>query len=99
MPWQRLSPCDYYVIVSRREKRTGDDPRADCWPLQLRDTLPTFSIPLRAGDLEPTLDLQSIIHRIYDAAGYQYFIYESDPEPPLSADDAAWAAQILHPEQ
>jgi hypothetical protein len=42
------------------------------------------------------LDLQAMIHRIYDAGHYRLFIYDSPPEPPLSADDVVWAAQILH---
>jgi hypothetical protein len=59
--------------------------------------LPTIPIPLRAGEVEPTVDLQAILHRIYDAAGYSMFLYAADPEPRLRAADAVWAAQILHP--
>jgi hypothetical protein len=54
-------------------------------------------IPLKAGDPEPTVDLQTLLHRVYDAAGYEMSIYDSDPEPPLSPADAVWAVQILHP--
>jgi len=97
MPWDRLQPCDYYAIVSRRQNRTGNDPAADLWPIALRDPLPTISIPLRPGETEPTLDLQAMIHRVYDSAGYQVFIYNSDPEPPLSPADAVWATQLLQP--
>ena len=46
---------------------------------------------------EPKLDLQALLHHIYDAGRYRLFIYATDPEPPLSASDAVWAAQILHP--
>jgi Protein of unknown function (DUF4058) len=95
MPWDRLPGCDYYAIVSRHAARTNGDPRADLWPIHLRDPLPTIPIPLRPGEPEATLDLQSILHRIYDAADYHLFLYRSEPEPPLSAADAAWAAQIL----
>jgi hypothetical protein len=77
--------------------RTGDDPQAGFWQLLVRDSLPIISIPLRPGDVEPTLDLQAMIHQIYDAAGYHLFVYDSDSEPPLPAADAVWAAQILHP--
>jgi hypothetical protein len=48
------------------------------------------------GEPEPTLDLQAMLHRIYDAADYHLFIYQADPEPPLSAADAVWAAQLLN---
>lgn len=97
MPWERLPECDYYAIVSRPAERNSEHPHAGLWPVRLRDTLPTIPIPLRPGEPEATLDLQAILHRIYDTAGYQLFIYDSDPEPPLSAEDAVWAAQLLHP--
>lgn len=97
MPWDQLPECDYYAIVSRYAERTGDNPRAATWPFRVRDPLPTIPIPLRPGEAEPTADLQAILHRIYDAAGYSLFLYEAEPEPPLSASDAVWAAQILHP--
>ena len=95
MTWDRLPECNYYAIVSRHAARTSDDPQADLWPIRIRDKLPSIPVPLRPGEPEPTLDLQAIVHRIYDAAGYQMFLYQSDPEPPLSVADAAWAAQIL----
>jgi hypothetical protein len=97
LPWGNLPTCDYYAIVSRAEARQLDPPRAAVWPIRLRDPLPPIPIPLLPGEPEPMLDLQSIIHHIYDAAGYQLFIYESDPEPPLAPADAVWAAQVLHP--
>jgi hypothetical protein len=97
MPWSRLPACDYYAIVSRHADRVGDNPQAAIWPLGIRDPLPTIPIPLRAGESEATLDLQAILHRIYDAADYQLFLYSSDPEPPLRVADAVWAVQILYP--
>lgn len=95
MPWDRLPECDYYAIVSRHSDRNRTDPKAGLWPIRLRDPLPTIPVPLKAGEPDPMLDLQAILHRIYDAAGYSMFLYRADPEPPLSPDDAVWAAQIL----
>jgi hypothetical protein len=95
MPWDRLPECDYYAIVSRHAARTNGDPRADLWPIRLRDPLPTIPIPLRPGEPEPTLELQSILHRVHDAADYQLFLYRGAPDPPLSPADADWAAQLL----
>lgn len=98
MPWDRLPACDYYAIVSRHTDRQGDDPHADLWPLGLRDPLPTIPIPLRPGEPEPTLDLQAMLHHIYDTADYERFLYEDDPEPRLSVADTVWASQLVHPE-
>jgi hypothetical protein len=57
--------------------------------------LPEIPIPLRAGDTDARLDLQKALHRIYDTAGYEYYIYQGEPEPPLSEADAAWAATLV----
>ncbi len=98
IPWKALPRCDYYTIVSRGPNRKLNDPEADIWPIFLRNPLPEVPIPLRPGEIEPTLDLQAVLHRIYDAAGYALFIYASDPEPPLAPADAVWAVQLAHPE-
>jgi len=91
MPFVNRPPCDYYAMVSRVERR----PKVQFWPLRLRDRLPEIPIPLRAPDPDLRLDLQQILHRIYDAAGYAKYIYDSDPVPPLAAEDAAWAKSLL----
>ncbi len=91
MPWLDLPPCDYCVVVSRAERR----PRAGAWPLRLRDRLPVIPVPLRQGDADARLDLQEVLNRVYDAAGYQYYVYDDEPTPALSAEDAAWAQQFV----
>ena len=91
MPFEDFPACDYYAVVSPVERR----PKASLWPIRLRDGLPTIPIPLRAPHADLRLDLQAILHRIYDAAGYEKFIYDGDPVPPLRPDDEAWARQLL----
>ncbi len=98
IPWAGLPTCDYYALVSRSADRALDPARADVWPVRLRDPLPTIPIPLLPGEPEPTLDLQSLVHRIYDSGRYRMFIYDTPPEPLLSPAEAAWAVQLLHPE-
>jgi hypothetical protein len=94
LPVEGLAPCDYYALVSRAEQR----PSAGLWPIRLRDPLPTIPVPLRSGDADASIDLQAALHRIYDAAGYEDYIYTGAPEPPLPAEDAAWAGQLVpHP--
>jgi hypothetical protein len=93
MPWVNLPACDYYAVVSRAETR----PRADVWPVGLRDPLPRIPVPVRAGEPSATIDLQALLHRVYDTAGYGYSIYRGAPEPRLAPADAAWAAQFLPP--
>jgi hypothetical protein len=91
MPWLDMPDCDYCVVVSRVERR----PKAGFWPIRLRERLPEIPIPLRQGDADARLDLQQVLHRIYDAAGYAYYIYNGPAEPSLSGEDATWAATFL----
>jgi hypothetical protein len=90
MPMVELPACDYCVMISRVEQW----PEAGVWLIQLREQLPIIYIPVRETDPEPQLDLQEMIHRIYDAAQYERFIYDGEPVPPLSATDAAWAESL-----
>src|SRR5271157_5036623 len=87
MPQEGRPECDYSVLVSRAEKRRA----ADFWPIRLRDRLPVIPIPLRPPDAAARVDLQEVLHRAYDGPGYEHFIYGSEPEPSLPANDAAWA--------
>jgi hypothetical protein len=91
MPWLDMPECEYCVVVSRAENR----PRAGIWPIRLRESLPEIRIPLRRGEPDVRLDLQQLLHRIYDVAGYGYYIYNGPPEPALSGEDSAWASQII----
>jgi hypothetical protein len=93
MPWLGLPACAYCVVVSRFERR----PRAGAWPIGLRDRLPTIPVPLRQGDPDARLDLQEVLNRVYDAAGYHYYVYDGEPAPRLSPEDAAWAEQFVPP--
>jgi hypothetical protein len=90
MPIQNVPPCDYCVMVSKWEAR----PQVGIWPVRLREQLPTIPIPLSAPHADATLDLQAALHRVYDAAGYEDYIYRREPVPALAGDDAAWAASF-----
>jgi hypothetical protein len=92
LPLEDLPQCDYYVLVSRAEER----PQAGLWPLRLRDRLPVIPIPLRSPHPDAQLDLQALLNRIYDAAGYEDDIYTGEPQPRLTPEDAAWAGQFLN---
>ncbi len=92
-PVEDLPDCEYCVLVSRCEQR----PRVGIWPLRLRDRLPLVPIPLRAPDPDAQLDLQEVLHDIYDKAHYQTYIYEGAPDPPLMPYDDVWARQFLPP--
>jgi hypothetical protein len=90
LPLEDLPACDYYAMVARPE----DHPKAAIWPIRLPDALPTIPIPLRPPDGDARLDLQAVVQRAYDTAGYRHYIYEGTPKPPLSEADQAWAAEL-----
>jgi hypothetical protein len=91
LPVEGLGECDYYLMVSRAEDR----PDVGLWPLRLADRLPPIHIPLRPPHPDARLDLQELLHRLYDAAGYGDYIYAGTPQPPLQGERAAWAEQVL----
>jgi hypothetical protein len=91
MPMDNLPECDYCVLVSRYEERPG----AALWPIRLRERLPVIPVPLRTPDADARLDLQELLHRVYDAARYQTYIYDGTPSPPLGEQDAIWAEALV----
>ncbi len=91
MPLSGLPDCDYYVMVAR----PADRPDVGVWPIRLRDRLPTVPIPLLRGEPEVSLDLQSILDQVYDDGGYDRYIYDLTPVPPLGDIDKAWAASLM----
>jgi hypothetical protein len=91
MPLEDLPPCDYYALVSRVDER----PQAGVWPIPLRDPLPVIPIPLVAPHQDARLDLKHVLDRVYDAAGYEDYIYDGEPRPPLSTEHAEWARRFL----
>lgn len=94
MPWQGIpETCAYCVVVYRPENW----PKAGLWPIGLRDPLPEIPVPLRSGEAHARLDLQQLLHRVYDAAGYAYYIYTGRPDPALAKDDAEWAQAFVPP--
>jgi hypothetical protein len=81
---------DYAIMVSQSDLR----PSAGFWLIRLREPLPQFSIPLHGTD-SVTVELKPLIEAIHDAAHYQEEIYSDPITPPLSAEDAPWAAGLL----
>jgi hypothetical protein len=66
------------------------------YPVPLRHPLPTIQVPRRQTDADVPLDLQALIDQCYRNGGYDADLdYRHVPDPPLSADDEAWADQLL----
>lgn len=67
------------------------------WFVDLRDRLPTVSVPLREPDDDILLDLQQALDTAYDRAFYADSVDHTTPppDPPLKLPDAAWVKQML----
>jgi hypothetical protein len=86
------SASEYRILVSRGDCR----PNATLYAFGLCQPIPPFSLPLKPGDQEPTVDLGEILHDLYDRASYDLRLdYKGDPDPPLPSAEAVWADQWL----
>jgi Protein of unknown function (DUF4058) len=82
----------YRILVSRTDKR----PKADLYAFDLPNMIPSFSLPLREEDLEPVVDLQTMINELYDRTGYGLLIdYSQEPISKLSEKDVVWLDTLL----
>jgi hypothetical protein len=91
LPLAGMPACDYCTIVSRREEQ----PQAGIWPTALRDALTPLPIPLRHPDPDAILDIKAVLENVYDAAGYEDYLYHREPQPPLNEEDATWARGLV----
>ena len=65
--------------------------------------LPRAARGAAAGDRDPfassrpgcSADLQAILEQCYRNGGYDDIDYRGEPDPPLSAEDAAWADTLM----
>lgn len=95
MPLEGLLPaCDYLAVVSDASER----PICEVWPLGLPQPLPVLPIPLLSPDAPVPLDVNQALRTAYARARYDLRVdYTQPPSPPLSPQQAAWAAALLDP--
>ncbi|MFY8200347.1 MAG: DUF4058 family protein [Pirellula staleyi] len=91
LPINDLPVCDYCVTVFRK----ANAPKVEAWPIGLRDELPVIPVPLKGDFADAKLDLKALLDRVYDAAGYEDYLVESFPEPPLDQTDTIWAQAFI----
>ncbi len=87
---------DYRILVSRGDRR----PQADLYAFNVPDPIPEFSLPLRSGDREPSINLHSLLDQVYDRAGHSVVIdYNQNPIPPLPESASSWLNTLLQAKQ
>jgi hypothetical protein len=62
----------------------------------VRDPIPPVPIPLRRGDAEVALELNGVVHSVFDRAAYHARVdYARPPDPPLPPEDLEWARGVI----
>jgi hypothetical protein len=88
-----MSDAVYRILVSRGDRR----PTAHLYAFTLRDAIPSFPLPLKAGDVEPVVNLNDILNGVYERAGFDLRIDYGQPiQLALAEEDAAWVDERLH---
>lgn len=83
-------------LVSCYRAYSGRHGRREGYGLKLRERLLGIRVPLRAGDPDIVLDLQSLVDKAYEAGAHDRTIDYAQPcDPPLEGDDAGWADALL----
>ncbi len=82
-----------YRILARHRKRLN---YARIYPFEVQQAIPIFSLPLLPDDHEPLVNLNELLAGVYERAGYDLILqYDKPPQPPLSDEDARWAAERI----
>ena len=81
LPMKGSRESDYRILVSR----SCDRPHAQLYGFNLGQEIPTFGIPLQKGVPQALLQLQPLVHQVYDRARFELAIdYTQVLSPQLS---------------
>jgi hypothetical protein len=87
----------YLICVNRAEGRRDF---FEWYPRQLRQRLPRIRVPLADGDPDVVLDVQAVLAQTYEAGSYHERLrYDRPCIPSLSAEDQAWADELIRASQ
>lgn len=92
MPVSQKIRSDYRILIRRGSRGI----RGQLYPFSVREKIPAFTLPLLPGDKEPPLELNTILHDLYERASFDLRLnYTNPPVPPLADDDADWAKDLI----
>jgi len=82
----------YSILVSRCDLR----PRAELYEFGLRQSIPTFLLPLKPEDSSLTVSLQKLLEGVYKRAKYHLAIdYSQAAKPALLESEKIWMDTLL----
>jgi hypothetical protein len=88
----RLEPFHYLAGIFR----AFDPLKYEVLTWTVRDPFPNVPIPLDEGVAEVSLDLGRVFERTYVTGAFHRLLnYAGEADPPLAAEDAAWADPLL----
>lgn len=88
-----LGRFDYLIAINRSQgyHYAASRTQFEFFTRRLRESLPTFGLPLVSPDADVPLDLQAALDRIYEEGSYMLRIDYNQPcLPSLSSDDQQW---------
>jgi hypothetical protein len=85
----KLPPLEetHYVICT---KRAGTGTRREILRPLLREPLPVIRIPLRKGERDVFIDLQTLVNQVHEVGRYHMLDYRRLPEALLPPADQEW---------
>lgn len=75
--------------------RAAQPSEQEVYPVRLREHLPAVRVPLRPADADVVVDLQILVDQCHERGRYHFLNYSAALAPPLAAEDALWAEQLL----
>lgn len=89
---EEVPKTDYRILIALGNRR----PNAYLYGFSIRQEIPSFSIPLRRGEAEPLVNLQSLLIGVYNRARFDLAIdYNLEPIPSLKEEDKIWTDTLL----
>jgi hypothetical protein len=89
---ESLPAWDYSVVVTRAARPE----QYELYTATLDKRLPRFRLPLAADDRDNVIDLQAVLHRVYDVGDFASRVdYKQNPITQLSADQESWIDERL----
>lgn len=93
MPPQKAGVSTDYRILIFRPRRGRE---VHLYGFSYKMEIPQVPIPLLPQETEPSLDLNGILHALYERASYDLTIdYRQPPHPRLRKADDAWSQSII----
>jgi hypothetical protein len=87
----RLEATHYFINT----KRAGTGLRREILRPLLREPLPVIRIPLRKGERDVFIDLQTLVDQVHEVGRYHMLDYHRLPDLPLPPEDQEWLRGLV----